>query len=438
MSTLSERKYGERSAARKPSPAVRIGRKIGLGLLTIVGGLLALLSLLPVVALPFITAVPLGLSLLLAAVDVGLLVFLFARVETAGMRAAVVLGLLLVSVAAVVLSQWYATTPPILGEDGRPLPGSVAELTRVELNGREQWITIRGEDADKPVLLFLAGGPGGSQLAATRKVLGDLEKHFVVVNWDQPGAGKSYRAADFDTITPQQYVDDGHELALYLTERFGKEKIYVMGESWGTILGTWMVQERPERYHAMVGVAQMVAFLETDTYDYNLALEIAANNGDTDTVAALEAQGPPPYYGEGTAWKVTRYVLVLSAHMNSNPAIGGPGYDTFGDIAAVEYGLVDKVNYVRGLLQVMDALWPQLWEMDLREQVTRLEVPIYFLEGRHDVNAPPHLVEEYIQILEAPHKELIWMEHSGHSPWVDESGKVVDIMVNRVLMEQAP
>lgn len=438
MSTLSERKFAQAPAARESSWVARLGRKMGWGLLTMVGALVALVALLPVAALPFITAVPLTVTGVLALVDVGLLWLLIARTETVAAKTMVIVGLLLVSATAVVASQRYATTPPIVGADGRPLPGSVAELTTVELNGREQWITIRGEDTDKPVLLFLAGGPGGSQLAATRKVLGELEKHFVVVNWDQPGAGKSYRAADFDTITPQQYVADAHQLTLYLTERFGKEKIYVMGESWGSILGVWMVQERPDLYHAMVGVAQMVAFLETDTYDYNLALEIAADNGDTDTVAALEAQGPPPYYGEGTAWKVTRYIMVLSNHMNNNPAIGGPGYDTFGDIAAVEYGLYDKVNYVRGLLQVMDALWPQLWEMDMREQVTRLEVPIYFLEGRHDVNAPPHLVEEYMQILDAPHKELIWMEHSGHSPWVDESGKVVDVMVNQVLPQTTP
>lgn len=438
MSTLSERKYAETPVVEEPSPVVRIGRRIGLGLLTIVGGLVALLSLLPVAALPFITAVPPALYLLLAVVDVGLLLFLFARAETVGMRAAVIVGLLVVSGAAVLLSQWYAATPPIVGADGRPLPGSVAELTTVELNGREQWITVRGHDADKPVLLFLAGGPGGSQLAATRKVLGELEKHFVVVNWDQPGAGKSYRAADFDTLTPQQYVADAIALTNYLRERFGEEKIYVMGESWGNILGVWMVQERPELYHALVGVAQMVAFLETDTYDYNLALQIAAENGDEGTVKALQKQGPPPYYGNGVAWKVTRYIMVLSSYMNNNPAIGGPGYDTFGDIGAVEYGLYDKVNYFRGLLQVMDVMWPQLWEVDFRQQATQLDVPIYFIEGRHDVNAPPHLVEEYMDVLQAPHKELIWMERSGHSPWVDEAPKVIDVIVNKVLPQSAP
>jgi pimeloyl-ACP methyl ester carboxylesterase len=177
----------------------------------------------------------------------------------------------------------------------------------------------------------------------------------------------------------------------------------------------------------------MVAFLETDTYNYEFALKTAFLSGDFEKVAALKRQGPPPYYGDGVARKVVEYVWVLSQYMNSNPAITGPGYDTIGDIASPEYGLYDKVNYVRGLMATMDVVWPQLWSVDLREQAPRLEVPVYFLEGRHDVNAPPEFAEDYLQRLEAPHKELIWFEHSGHSPWVDEAGKVVDVMVNKVL-----
>lgn len=437
MSTLTERQMDVDNRAASNRTSGGLGRKIGMFLLSILGGLVALLSLLPVALLPVITAVPLVVTVPLALVDVGLLWFLFARAETLVAKTAVIVGLLLVSATAVFASQRFATTPAILGANGDPLPGSVAELTAVELNGRDQWITIRGQSIDKPVLLFLAGGPGGTQLAATRKLLGGLEEHFVVVNWDQPGAGKSFHAADFDTLTPQTYLADAFELTAYLQERFNEEKIYVMGESWGTLLGMWMVDQQPESYHAFVGLAQMVAFLETDTYDYNLALEIAADNGDTDTVAALRQQGPPPYYGDGVTRKATRYIMYLSNYMNHNPAITGPGYDTIGDIGAVEYGLYDKVNYVRGVLSTMSVLWEQLWDVDLRTQVPSIEVPVYFLEGRHDVNAPPYLAEDYVETLDAPHVELIWMEHSGHSPWVDEADKVMDIMVNTVLAETA-
>lgn len=431
MSTLTR----ERAEGASAAPEVRraghpLVRRIFFLLLRILVGLVIVLSLLPVILLPFITTVPLLLVALLALADAGLLVATL-RYDSA-LRAAAVAGLVLVSIIAVLLSQQYASTPPIVDGAGDPLPGSIAELTAVELNGRKQWLTIRGHDVEKPVLLFLAGGPGGSQLAASRKNLAALEEHFVVVNWDQPGAGKSYRAANFAQLTPEQYVADAQELTLYLRDRFDEEKIYLFGESWGNLLGVWLVQRHPEQYHALVGAAQMVAFLETDTYDYELALQIAEERGDTGKAEALRRQGPPPYYGNGVAMKVTEYIMYLSSYMNGNPEIHS-NYDTFGDIAAPEYGLYDKVNYVRGLLRTMEALWPQLWEVDLRQQAPRLDVPVYFLEGRHDVNAPPYLVEDYVQTLEAPHNELIWFEHSGHSPWVEESQKVVDLMVNTVL-----
>jgi pimeloyl-ACP methyl ester carboxylesterase len=323
-------------------------KRIGLKIVWILGFLVALISLIPVILLPLITAVPYWLIIPLFVIDGSLLFLLFSKAETWIVRGAMISGIVFISFLAVVFSQWFATTPPIAAADGQPLPGSIATLEQININNSKQWITIRGKDQRKPVLLFLAGGPGGTQLAATRKVLGDLEEHFVVVNWDQPGAGKSYRSVNLDELTPERYLADAHELTRYLIERFDQDKIYLVGESWGSILGIWMVQDHPELYHSLVGIAQMVAFLETDLYDYELALSLTKAEGDTGTYEALQKQGPPPYYGEGTAWKVTRYIMVLSRQMMQNPKITGPGYDTFGDIFAAEYGLYDKVNYFRG------------------------------------------------------------------------------------------
>jgi pimeloyl-ACP methyl ester carboxylesterase len=121
------------------------------------------------------------------------------------------------------------------------VPGSIATLEQVTLGGSQQWITIRGKNVHNPVLLFLAGGPGSSELSSTRSFLGALEDHFVVVNWDQPGAGKSYDAVQIATLTPQRYVSDAHQLVHQLPTRFHQDKLYLMGDSWGTIPGTLLV-----------------------------------------------------------------------------------------------------------------------------------------------------------------------------------------------------
>jgi pimeloyl-ACP methyl ester carboxylesterase len=98
-----------------------------------------------------------------------------------------------------------------------------------------------------------------------------------------------------------------------------------------------------------------------------------------------------------------------------------------------EYGLVDKVNWLRGLMGVFNVVYPQLKDLDFTTQAAEIEVPVYFLVGRYDVNAMASLVERYYDVLDAPYKELIWFEKSGHPPLYSEASKVVDVMVNRVL-----
>jgi pimeloyl-ACP methyl ester carboxylesterase len=343
--------------------------------------------------------------------------------RTAGM-------LILLFTIIVAGSQWLSYTPPIVGEDGKPLANSIAILEKVKLEDSDQWITIRGKDKDKPILLFLAGGPGGTQLAATRTQLKALEDYFIVVNWDQPGSGKSYSSVSKKSLTPERYISDAYELAKYLCKKFGKEKVYVLGESWGSALGIMLAQKHPEVIHAFMGTGQMVAFLDTEIYDYNFAMKVASENGDTEIFNKLMQQGAPPYYGKDVTWKSATYLMYLSSYMSKNPAISNSGYNTLGELSGPEYGLYDKLNYLRGVVYTFNHVYPQLYEIDLRKQAAKIDVPVYFLEGRHDVNAPTSLVEEYYQILQTPHKELIWFEHSGHDPWRNEKEKFVDTVVN--------
>jgi pimeloyl-ACP methyl ester carboxylesterase len=407
---------------------------IGYTLAMLVAALLAL----PVALLPLATRVPAPLWVFLAILDVALLILLFRlRPTWIGITASLA-GVTLVSVLAVAASQHYTFTPPITNASGQPLPGSIAVLEQVELNGSRQWISIRGRDANNPVLLFLAGGPGGSQLVTGRRVLQGLEDHFVVVNWEQPGAGKSFDAVDRSTLTPERYIGDGQALVEYLQQRFDEEKVYVLGESWGSVLGIWLVQRYPGMFHAFIGTGQMVAFLENDLICYEFALDWARQRGDLAKVEKLESQGPPPYYGKDVAWKESAFLMDTYTYMNQNPAISDDGFNTWGDLAGSEYGLYDKLNWFRGALDTLGVVYPQLWEVDFRLQAASLEVPVYFLIGRHDVNAPTVLAEEYFAMLEAPHKEFIWFEHSGHNPWVNESAKFVDVVVNTVLAQTRP
>jgi pimeloyl-ACP methyl ester carboxylesterase len=362
-----------------------------------------------------------------------LLVAAAARRSSWRVRAAAAAAFAALAFATVAASQASAYTPPIVGPDGRVVPGSIASLERVSLGGTTQWISVRGRSTDTPVLLWLAGGPGGSQVSTVRHHLGALEGRFVVVTWEQPGAGKSYHAVRHAARTPDRYVADGIELVEYLRGRFGEEQVYLVGESWGSALGVWMVQRRPDLFHAFAGTGQMVSFLDTDLADFDFAVRLAQARGDTAKLARLERQGRPPYFGPGVAWKQATYLLDGFASMNADPNIAQDQFDTIQDLLSPEYGLYDKVNWFRGVMDSLDAVYPQLWSVDFRTSAPRLDVPVCFLIGRHDVNAPPALAEEYYRLLDAPHKEWVWFEHSGHNPWVSEAPAFASVIVDRFL-----
>lgn len=410
----------------------RPARRVGALLLLLLTLLLIVLLAVPVALLPAATAVPTSFWVPLAIADLGVIVAFLRFRRGWGAPALAIAGCLSVATIAVAASQVYAATPPILGADGRPLPHSIAVMERVRLGGGEQWITIRGRDRGNPVLLYLGiGGPGAGGFPASAMTLAPLEEHFVVVNWDQPGTGKSYAAVPISTLTVERFVADAYELAQILRARFHQEKIYVLGLSWGSILGTKLVHQHPELFYAYVGTGQMVNTVENDRMGYDLALTIAAKRGDAGAVGALQRYGPPPYVGEGMATKYAAYNNVLFDHMGSLRLelvlLLAPQF-------AREYGLIDKVNFARGLIESFAVVYPQLRDLDFTTEAARVDVPMYFLVGRQDVNAMASLVERYYTVLDAPHKELIWLS-SGHGA---NAAELRDAMVNHVLVSSGP
>ena len=356
------------------------------------------------------------------------MVWLVSGRRRGGVRPVAVGGVGLVAVVAVVASQVLAATPVIPGRDGRPLPGSIASLERVTLNGSEQWITLRGRDVTNPVLLNLGmGGPGGGGFA-TRSLFEPLEEHFTVVSWDEPGTGKSYRAVPFEQLSRDRFVEDATALTNLLRHRFGQDRIYLYGVSWSSILGIWLVQEHPELFHAFVSSGQMVNTVENDRLGYQLAIQHLDRQGDSRAADRLRNNGPPPYRGKDVVFRYVEYLDVL------NELMGEPRLSLIVPVVpflAPEYGLVDKVDHTRGLIDSFNVVYPQLEGLDFAVQAPELKVPVYFFVGRHDVNAMSSLVENYYATLSAPHKELIWLD-GGHGLDGNTRGQFVDIMVQRV------
>ena len=333
------------------------------------------------------------------------------------------------------------STAPIVDERGELVPGSIARLERVVLGGVEQGLLIRGIDVANPVLLYLHGGPGTSELGMLRAHnIPVLEKHFTVVVWDQRGAGMSYAAREPESgMTVEQFIADAHELTLLLCKRFKQPKIYLVGHSWGSALGALTVHRHPEHYHAYVGVGQVVDVREGERISYAWTLAQAEQSGDKRSVAQLKAIGPPPYLGKFRSKLMTqRRILGKYRGEVYGNSRGGTSTLLRGLIKSSEYSWPDRINVFRGIFANMRLMWPKILNIDLRAQAPELKVPVYFLEGRHDYEAPAILAEQYFKSLKAPRKTLIWFEQSAHFVNTEEPDSFNRFFVDRLLPETQP
>ena len=369
----------------------------------------------------------------------------FARRQTEGRprthgwaRAGRVIRRLIAAVAAVALLALTAgisrpaSTDAILTDAGTPMAGSVAELIRVPVGGHDQAMMIRGTSTDNPVLLFLAGGPGGTELGAMRRHGQALEKDFVVVTWDQRGAGKSYDSLDpTSTLTLQQAVSDTIEVSNYLRNRFGQDKIYLLGQSYGTILGVLAAQQHPELYRAYIGVGQMVAPRETDGVFYTDALAWARRSGDTALVNKLTSSGPPPYTD------MLDYEPALTNDAQVYPYDHTPNSEGAGgfseNLSVEEYTLMEQVHAFAGVFDVFTVMYPQLQGIDFRKDAAQLAVPVYLMEGRFEAPGRLGPAKQWFDLLDAPTKQWITFDTSGHRPLFEQPDlfhqKMTDIVL---------
>ena len=338
---------------------------------------------------------------------------------------AVATGLALVALAALVARP--AGTDPIVDADGQVVPGSIAELARVEIGGHDLALMVRGRSVDNPILLFLAGGPGGSELGAMRRHSQALEDDFVVATFDQRGTGKSYDQLDpTGSMTPERAVADTIGVTNYLRDRFGQDQVYLVGQSWGTLLGVLAAQRQPELFSAFVGVGQMVSPAETDRIFYRDTLAWARDRGDTDLADRLTGNGQPPYtnmlsYEPALSYEQEVYPY---SHATNSEGAGQMSENIF----VREYTLLEQLHVFGGFLDTFSVLYPQIQDIDFRTQATRLDVPVYLALGAHEAPGRAVPARQWFDLLEAPGKKLVTFDTSGHRPLWEQPTEFHDLM----------
>ena len=324
-----------------------------------------------------------------------------------------------------------AKSPSI--EDSTTLP------QYIELGGLKQAVRIAGADTTNPVLLLLHGGPGFTEMALFSEYNKDLEKKFIVVNWDQRGAGLSYHdSIPKSTMNIEQFVNDAHELVTWLKQKYKKEKIYLLGHSWGSVLGVNLVQRYPEDFYAYVGVGQGVNLFENESISFKFTFDTAIAEKNEEAIRELKAiqqRYPPNAVAQLEDLKVQRKWLGYYG----GAIYGQPNADKiFSRIQMSDNPLYDAEKADAGNNFTFPLMFDELMGVDLKKSALKLEVPVYFITGRHDYNTPFELVEDYVKVLEAPHKEIIWFENSAHWIPFEEPEKVNDVLMNKVRKHSHP
>jgi len=334
------------------------------------------------------------------------------------------------SLATLAFMSCTARTPHIDKTD------AVSELRSIEIGGMKQWILVRGEHQQNPILLWLHGGPGSAQMPVHRAFTSELEKEFVVVHWDQRGAGKSnHDGFSEESMTLDRFIEDAHELTQYLKTRFDQEKIFLIGHSWGTQFGILTAGKYPNDYHTYISVGQVVDPQRAEEISYEWLKQQVYENGSRRQKRKFEELGKP-FFEEHE-----RYVRFAKM----KDSFGG-GMDVgmsrliWISLGSREYTLGDYAKWFRGANRGSGPMWEDLRNFDIFREVPSLEVPAWFIVGENDYNTPAELVEEYYRFVDAPEgKALILMEGTAHAPFMGDPerfNRVVIRIKKSVLSEE--
>jgi pimeloyl-ACP methyl ester carboxylesterase len=328
-----------------------------------------------------------------------------------------------------------ATAQRLLREVRRiTTPNGIEQLTPVRIGGVRQWISVRGRDTANPILLFLHGGPGFAEMPASWIYQSALEDHFTVVQWDQRGAGKSTVDENGQplspTITYERMVQDVVEMVEHLRKTYRRQRIFVAGHSWGSIIGLELARTHPDWLHAYIGIGQVIHSEEAEKVSYAFAIDEARKRGNKEALAQLEGIAPYPDANGGISLKS---ILLERRWIN---AFGGMSYGREG----LDYELGARVlspEWTDADLKADDGggtltrLMSSLLATNFT-RVTRFECPVVIFAGRHDYAVPSIVAERWFKTITAPAKRFIWFENSAHMVQMEQPGLFAMHLINDV------
>ena len=308
-----------------------------------------------------------------------------------------------------------ALSMPFSACSAQAVPGTVSNNPRAEtttaltpeIGGIKQFVEIKTDDASKPILLFLSGGPGSSMIKNADAFTSILKSKFTIVQWDQRDAGKTLQLNP-SPVPPsvEQMQDDTLQVIEFLRTQYQQEKIYLLGSSWGNVLGFHVVKTHPEWLHAYFAVNPVVSQLasERELLDTlkNHFRDNAAASKDLSTVDTA-------FHSDADLFYIRKWLFYK---------------DGMAQATSDEF---------KTMFMQWSASWSPVWRkvmtLDLRRSLTKVDVPVYLFVGKNDIQTSARITTEYFNELQAPRKDLFLFEKSGHQIHKDEPEKLQQIII---------
>lgn len=324
-------------------------------------------------------------------------------------------AILIIFILFIIIRLFLPTwTPAINGEN------SISELTKVEINGTDLEIMIRGEDRENPVLIFVHGGPCCSEIPYIRKYQKSLEKDFTIVHYDQRGSGKSYEfGQDYSDITAVNHRDDLIALTEYIEEYLGKEQVILIGHSYGTYIAMMAASQREDLYQAYIGIGQMSDTIESELNSLAKCIAEAEHIGNEEDVIYLKNLEQTVANGESiTPRNYVRKYGFAARNIDEN-------LDYLkGFLFGTEYNLLDAVRFYMAAIRYQDALTLEAFNYPITGIVDEMGIPVYFVMGKYDGMTSPEEAEKYLYSIKGNGiKEFILFEESAHYPQLEEEDR---------------
>ena len=311
-------------------------------------------------------------------------------------------------------------------------PNGIQEALYADIGGLRQWLQIRGEDKSNPVILFVHGGPALSMIPFTYRSMRAWEKEFTIVHWDQRGAGRTYLlngGADTTATGMDQIVDDGLQVSEFVRSRLHKDKIILIGESWGSAVGLEMARRRPDLFVAYIGTGQAINMERAQVLTYRLLLDRVRSEHDETALQRLTTIGPPPYTDPTLRVSEQKILGKYPAKSERVGTFEGMGGDF---MSAPGYSLRESYRIIAGATQHRSKLLRDDMKYDATRRGTQFQIPIFFFQGAEDIQAPIQLLNEYEKEISAPQKDLFVFPDGGHNAFYFFSNRFLEELKARV------